>query len=86
MSEAADAPGLSLARAVALGAVQGPTELLPISSSAHLSLLPWFAGWRWEDGMLPSPQAPVWPMAAFPNRFLTAFGPAPGAADAVARP
>ncbi len=49
MPEAADAPGLSLARAVALGIVQGPTELLPISSSAHLSLMPWFAGWRWEE-------------------------------------
>jgi hypothetical protein len=30
------------------------------------------------DGMLPSPQAPVWPMDAFRDRFLTAFGsPAP---------
>jgi undecaprenyl-diphosphatase len=29
-----------------LGAVQGPAELLPVSSSAHLSLLPWFAGWE----------------------------------------
>ena len=31
-------------------------------------------GWRWQDGMLPSPQAPVWPMNAFRNRFLTAVG------------
>ena len=45
----ADAPGLSPARAVALGAVQGPAELLPVSSSAHLSLLPWFAGWHWHE-------------------------------------
>jgi undecaprenyl-diphosphatase len=35
-------------RAAALGLVQGPAELLPISSSAHLSLLPWLAGWRWQ--------------------------------------
>ncbi|HKH23167.1 MAG TPA: undecaprenyl-diphosphate phosphatase [Solirubrobacterales bacterium] len=35
-------------RAIALGAVQGPTELLPISSSAHLTLIPWLAGW--DDG------------------------------------
>jgi undecaprenyl-diphosphatase len=35
-------------RAVALGLVQGPAELLPISSSAHLILLPWLAGWDWE--------------------------------------
>ena len=27
--------------------------------------------------MLPSPQAPVWPMAAFRDRFLTAFGSSP---------
>ena len=46
---AADAPGLSVARAIALGTVQGPAELLPISSSAHLSLLPRLAGWEWDD-------------------------------------
>jgi undecaprenyl-diphosphatase len=45
----ADAPGLSPARAVALGAVQGPAELLPVSSSAHLSLIPWLAGWPWHE-------------------------------------
>jgi undecaprenyl-diphosphatase len=32
-------------RAILLGAVQGPTELLPVSSSAHLTLVPWFLGW-----------------------------------------
>ena len=35
------------------------------------------AGWRWQDGMSPSPQAPVWPMAAFRDRFLSAFGSSP---------
>jgi undecaprenyl-diphosphatase len=34
---------------MALGAVQGPTELLPVSSSAHISLLPWLLGWRWHE-------------------------------------
>jgi undecaprenyl-diphosphatase len=36
-------------RALALGAVQGPAELLPVSSSAHIVLLPWLAGWEWEE-------------------------------------
>jgi undecaprenyl-diphosphatase len=36
-------------RAIVLGAVQGPTELLPVSSSAHLTLIPWLAGWDAED-------------------------------------
>ncbi len=48
MSGAAAAPGLTVARAAALGIVQGPTELLPVSSSAHLSLLPRLAGWDWS--------------------------------------
>jgi undecaprenyl-diphosphatase len=29
--------------------VQGPAELLPVSSSAHVSLAPWLAGWRMDD-------------------------------------
>jgi undecaprenyl-diphosphatase len=35
-------------RAIALGIVQGPAELLPVSSSAHIVLVPWLAGWDWE--------------------------------------
>src|SRR6266540_57011 len=42
-------PELTPANAAALGAIQGPTELLPVSSSAHVSLVPWLAGWRWHE-------------------------------------
>ena len=30
--------------------------------------------WGWQDGLMPGPHAPVWPMNAFRDRFLTAFG------------
>lgn len=40
---------LTPTRAAGLGLVQGPAELLPVSSSAHLALLPWFAGRDWDE-------------------------------------
>lgn len=36
---------MSLLQAVVLAVLQGVTEFLPISSSAHLVLLPWLTGW-----------------------------------------
>jgi undecaprenyl-diphosphatase len=33
------------ARAAAIGLLHGPAELLPISSSGHVTLVPWLAGW-----------------------------------------
>lgn len=37
---------MPLYQAIILAIVQGLTEFLPISSSAHLTLVPWLLGWR----------------------------------------
>jgi undecaprenyl-diphosphatase len=36
-------------QAVALGLLHGPTELLPISSSGHTTLVPWLLGWDYAE-------------------------------------
>jgi undecaprenyl-diphosphatase len=50
MSSPKRRPGaaLSLRQALALGALHGPAELLPISSSGHVSAIPWLLGWNYE--------------------------------------
>jgi hypothetical protein len=55
---------------------QGAGHDVPISVIARdKKVMDRVSGWGWHDGMLPSPDAPVWPMADFRDRFLTAFGP-----------
>ena len=57
---------------------EGASHDVPISVIAHdPKVMDQIARWGWQDGMLPSPRAPVWPMAAFRDRFLTAFGSSP---------
>ena len=41
---------MNMVHAVVLGALQGFSEVLPISSSAHLILIPWFLKWP-ESGL-----------------------------------
>jgi undecaprenyl-diphosphatase len=49
LAPAADAAsGLTPLRAAVLGAIQGVTEFLPISSSAHLYAVPEMLGWKYE--------------------------------------
>ncbi len=57
---------------------QGASHDVPISIVARdPKVMAQIAGWGWQDGLRPSPLAPVWPMASFRDRFLTAFGPSP---------
>lgn len=40
---------LSVGQALALGALHGPAELLPISSSGHVALIPWLLDWDYHQ-------------------------------------
>jgi hypothetical protein len=57
--------GVAASRDVPITIVAGDPAVL-----AHIS------SWGWQDGLRPGAQAPVLPMHAFRDRFLTAFGPA----------
>jgi undecaprenyl-diphosphatase len=43
----------TVVQAALVGLIQGLTEFIPISSSAHLELAPWIAGWE-SDGLVGS--------------------------------
>lgn len=54
------------------GGQAGPE--VPITIVARdTGVLDRISGWGWQDGLKPGPDAPVWPMNAFRDRFLTAF-------------
>ena len=49
---------------------------VPISVIAHdPRVLKQIAGWGWQEGLRPRPDAPVWRMDSFRDRFLKAYGP-----------
>jgi phosphatidylglycerophosphate synthase len=53
----------------------GANHEVPISLVASdPAVLDRISAWRWQEGLLPGPDAPVWRMDAFRNRFLDAFG------------
>ncbi|SFH45377.1 hypothetical protein SAMN05421678_11857 [Actinopolymorpha cephalotaxi] len=62
---------------------------VPIAIVAHdPAVMARISHWGWQNGLDPSPTAPVWRMDTFRSRFLTAYGSGsgPGLAAAPARP
>lgn len=43
---------MSIPQAILLGIIQGVTEFLPVSSSAHLVLTPFLLGWRLDEAVV----------------------------------
>jgi hypothetical protein len=55
---------------------QNASHDVPISIVAKdPSVLKRVDSWGWSTGLTPAPDAPVWPMNTFRDRFLTAFSP-----------
>lgn len=75
---------LTVPQAVLLGAIQGPAELLPVSSSAHIELLPRLLGWSGYEQLAPAERksfAVALHAGSLP--VLLAIGPRPALLDAV---
>ena len=47
--------------------------VLVVLSDHQPAVMDRISGWGWQAGLLPGPTAPVWPMDAFRDRFLTAY-------------
>jgi hypothetical protein len=57
----------------------GASRDVPVTILAKdRAVLGQISGWRWQPGVRPDPDAPVWRMDAFRDRFLAAFS-GPGA-------
>lgn len=55
---------------------EDPGHDVPVSVIAQdPAVLDRISGWGWQEGLRPDPDAPVWRMDAFRDRFLAAFGP-----------
>ena len=53
---------------------ENPTHNVPISIIARdPKVLQAISSWSWQPGLLPSPDAPLWRMSSFRDRFLDAF-------------
>ena len=54
---------------------EGASRDVPVSViAADPAVIDRIARWGWQEGLRPSADAPVWPMDAFRDKFLTAYG------------
>ena len=57
---------------------EGVSHDVPVSIiAADPAVMDRAADWGWQEGLRPGAGAPVWPMDAYRDRFLTAYGPPP---------
>jgi hypothetical protein len=57
---------------------EGVSHDVPVSIiAADRAVMDRAADWGWQEGLRPDNDAPVWPMDAFRDKFLTAFGAPP---------
>jgi hypothetical protein len=62
-------------QASAIVSGQDATHDVPISIVAKdPAVLSAISSWDWQNGLHPNEQAPTWPMSAFRDKFLTAYG------------
>lgn len=55
---------------------EGASRDVPVALiSRDRAVVDRIADWSWTSGLRPAADTPVWPMDAFRDRFLTAFGP-----------